>query len=48
MSTMKALVKKYDKEGLWLDEVPVPDPGINDVKIKIKKTLWVYLYISGN
>ncbi|MCK4755216.1 MAG: L-threonine 3-dehydrogenase, partial [Calditrichia bacterium] len=35
---MKALVKKYDKPGLWLDEVPVPKPGLNDVLIKIKKT----------
>jgi threonine 3-dehydrogenase len=35
---MKALVKKYDKPGLWLDEVTVPKPGINDVLIKIKKT----------
>jgi threonine 3-dehydrogenase len=38
MPQMKALVKKYDKEGLWLDEMPVPKPGINDVLIKIKKT----------
>jgi len=38
MRKMKALVKKYDKPGLWLDEVPVPVPGINDVLIKIKKT----------
>jgi threonine 3-dehydrogenase len=38
MRKMKALVKKYDKKGLWLDEVPVPIPGINDVLIKIKKT----------
>lgn len=35
---MKALVKKYNKPGLWLDEVPVPEPGINDVLIKIQKT----------
>jgi threonine 3-dehydrogenase len=35
---MKALVKKYAKPGLWLDEVPVPEPGINDVLIKIRKT----------
>ena len=38
MRKMKALVKKYDKKGLWLDEVPVPTLGINDVLIKIKKT----------
>jgi threonine 3-dehydrogenase len=35
---MKALVKKYDKPGLWLDDVPEPEPGINDVLIRIKKT----------
>jgi threonine 3-dehydrogenase len=38
MRKMKALVKKHDKPGLWLDEVPIPEPGINDVLIKIKKT----------
>jgi threonine 3-dehydrogenase len=36
--TMQALVKKYPKEGLWLEEVPVPEIGINDVLIKIHKT----------
>ena len=36
--TMKALVKKEAKEGLWLDEVPVPEIGIDDVLIKIHKT----------
>lgn len=36
--SMKALVKKYGKTGLWLDEVPVPETGINDVLIKIHKT----------
>lgn len=36
--TMKALVKSYKKEGLWLEEVPVPEIGINDVLIKIHKT----------
>ena len=35
---MKALVKKEKKEGLWLEEVPVPKIGINDVLIKIHKT----------
>ena len=35
---MKALVKKYPKPGLWMDEIPVPEPGANDVLIKIKKT----------
>lgn len=36
--TMKALVKKYKEPGVWLDEVPVPEYGINDVLIKIHKT----------
>ncbi|MET0013913.1 MAG: L-threonine 3-dehydrogenase [Sedimenticola sp.] len=35
---MKALVKKRAEEGLWLDEVPVPEVGGNDVLIKIKRT----------
>ena len=36
--TMQALVKKYPKPGLWLDEVPVPEVGINDVLIRVHKT----------
>ena len=35
---MKALVKKEKKEGLWLEEVPVPKIGINDILIKMHKT----------
>ncbi len=35
---MKALVKKEAKEGLWLDDVEVPQIGINDVLIKVEKT----------
>ncbi len=35
--TMQALVKKYRKPGLWLEEVPVPEYGINDVLIKVHK-----------
>lgn len=35
---MKALVKKYAKQGIWMDEVPIPEYGINDVLIKIHKT----------
>ena len=36
--SMKALVKKYDRPGIWMGEVPVPEIGINDVLIKIKRT----------
>ena len=35
---MKALVKKESKVGLWLEEVPVPEIGINDVLIKVLRT----------
>jgi len=35
---MKALVKTKPGKGLWMEEVPVPEPGINDVMIKIRKT----------
>jgi threonine 3-dehydrogenase len=35
---MKALVKKYAEPGLWMEEVPVPEIGINDVLIQIEKT----------
>lgn len=38
MQKMKALVKAYPREGLWLQEVPVPEMGINDVLIRILKT----------
>ena len=38
MKTMKALVKKHREVGLWLDEVPVPQIGINDVLIEILRT----------
>lgn len=35
---MKALVKKFPQRGLWMEEVPEPITGANDVKIKIHKT----------
>lgn len=35
---MKALVKNQAREGLWLEEVPTPQIGINDVLIKVLKT----------
>jgi threonine 3-dehydrogenase len=35
---MKALVKKKAECGIWLEDVPVPEVGINDVLIKIMKT----------
>lgn len=38
MKTMKALVKKKRDVGIWLDEVPVPTIGINDVMIEVLRT----------
>ncbi|MDC0574755.1 L-threonine 3-dehydrogenase, partial [Pirellulaceae bacterium] len=35
---MKALVKRESMPGLWLEDVPVPDVGINDVLIKVDRT----------
>ena len=35
---MKALVKKYPKEGIWLEDMPIPSVGNNDVLVRIKKT----------
>src|SRR5665213_1736916 len=36
-SRMKALVKSRPEPGLWLEEVPVPDIGINDVLVRVKR-----------
>jgi len=38
MKKMKALVKAQAARGLWMQEVPVPEPGYNDVIIKVKKS----------
>lgn len=35
---MKALVKREAAPGLWLEEVPEPQVGINDVLIRVKRT----------
>src|SRR3954447_442405 len=35
---MKALVKSHNSRGLWLDDVPEPEPGINDVKVRVLYT----------
>jgi threonine 3-dehydrogenase len=34
---MKALVKKHAEPGLWLEDVPEPKVGINDVLIHVKR-----------
>ena len=35
---MKALVKAKAEPGLWLEEIPVPSVGINDVLVRVDKT----------
>ena len=35
---MKALVKSRPEQGLWLEDVPAPQPGINDVLIRVLMT----------
>lgn len=35
---MKALVKRHREPGLWLEDVPEPSIGINDVLIKVLRT----------
>jgi threonine 3-dehydrogenase len=35
---MKALVKSKAEEGLWMEEIPIPEVGPDDVLIKIVKT----------
>jgi threonine 3-dehydrogenase len=47
---MRALVKSRPEIGLWMEEAPVPEPGINDVLVRILKTgicgtdLHIYLW----
>lgn len=35
---MKALVKLKPGKGIWMEEIPVPEIGVNDVLIQIRKT----------
>lgn len=35
---MRALVKREPKAGIWMEEVPVPEPGPHEVLIKVDKT----------
>lgn len=35
---MKALVKRHSEVGLWLEDVPEPEVGKNDVLVRIEKT----------
>ena len=35
---MRALVKREAGQGIWMEEIPIPDPGTNEVLIKVEKT----------
>ncbi len=35
---MKALVKRHAQVGLWLEDVPEPEVGLNDVLVRVEKT----------
>lgn len=35
---MKALVKLHPQEGIWMADVPEPEPGHNDIVVKIRKS----------
>lgn len=37
-STMRALVKREATQGIWMEDVPIPRPGTNEVLIKLEKT----------
>src|SRR3546814_5545681 len=49
-ATMKALVKREPGKGIWMQDVPVPTPGPNEVLVKVEKTaicgtdLHIYLW----
>ena len=38
MAKMRALVKAKPEPGLWMEEAPIPEPGDNDVLIRVLKT----------
>ena len=40
---MKALVKRHSKPGLWLEDVPEPKVGMNDVLIRNSELLTEFL-----
>lgn len=35
---MRALVKREATQGIWMEQVPIPAPGTNEVLIKVEKT----------
>ena len=42
---MKALIKKHPEKGIWMEDVPNPECGDNEIKIKMFfKTLKTLFY----
>ena len=37
-AAMKALVKSRPEPGLWMEDVPQPEPGAGEVLIRVRKT----------
>ena len=35
---MKAIRKSLPQKGLWIEDIPVPEPGVNEVLVKISKS----------
>ena len=35
---MKALIKAQPQEGIWMEDIPTPEDGHNDVLVKVKKS----------
>ncbi|MFC4456266.1 L-threonine 3-dehydrogenase [Deinococcus sonorensis] len=35
---MTALIKEHAREGIWMRQVPVPEPGPNDLLIRVRKS----------
>lgn len=47
---MKSLVKAKKEPGIWMEEVAIPEYGVNDVLIKLKKQRFVvqtFIFIPG-
>lgn len=36
--TMRALVKERPEKGIWMQEIAIPEPGPNEVLVKVEKT----------
>jgi threonine 3-dehydrogenase len=36
--TMRALVKREAAQGIWMEDMPIPEPGTNEVLVRLEKT----------